>query len=86
MPCRAAAASARVAAKDIATVSIHGTGTPLGDPIETGALGQALKRGGRDGGAVLMLSNKACFGHTEGTAGLSGDCRGLQTLHPDVSI
>jgi hypothetical protein len=82
--CRAAATSARVAARDISTVSIHGTGTPLGDPIETGALGQALKRGGGDAGAVLMLSNKACFGHTEGTAGLSGDCRGVLTPHAHV--
>ena len=57
-------------------MSIHGTGTPLGDPIEVGALGQALKRTSGNDGAVLMLSNKACFGHTEGTAGLSGDQSG----------
>ena len=70
-----------MAAKDISTVSIHGTGTPLGDPIETGALGQALKRNRGDAGTVMMLSNKACFGHTEGTAGLSGGCQALPTLH-----
>lgn len=33
---------ASVLPRDIAAVSIHGTGTPLGDPIEVGALGQGL--------------------------------------------
>ena len=27
---------------DVSMLSLHGTGTPLGDPIEVGALGQAL--------------------------------------------
>lgn len=71
--CSAAAASAGVATEDLSAVSTHGTGTPLGDPIEVGALGQALKRTSGDASSVLLLSNKACFGHTEGTAGLSGD-------------
>lgn len=49
-------------------------GTPLGDPIEMGALGAALASGsGRDSLAVVGLgSSKSCYGHTEGTAGLSG--------------
>ncbi len=74
--CRAAAASAGVARDELGAVSIHGTGTPLGDPIEVGALGQALKGTSGNGGTVLMLSSKACFGHTEGTAGLSGEQQG----------
>lgn len=40
----------QVAAKhpgDIHMVSLHGTGTPLGDPIEVGALGPALAPSGR---------------------------------------
>jgi Beta-ketoacyl synthase, C-terminal domain len=32
----------RLAPQDVGFVSVHGTGTPLGDPIEAGALGQAL--------------------------------------------
>ena len=39
---RSALHNAGATAPDIATVSIHGTGTPLGDPIEIGALGQGL--------------------------------------------
>lgn len=49
-------------------------GTPLGDPIEVGALGSAA--GGKAAAAgqrVLALgSSKSCYGHTEGTAGLTG--------------
>lgn len=30
------------AARDISYVAVHGTGTPLGDPIEVGALSAAL--------------------------------------------
>ena len=51
-------------------------GTPLGDPIEIGALGQALpgRRGSHPaaGDALALASNKACYGHTEGAAGLTG--------------
>lgn len=56
-------------------VAVHGTGTPLGDPIEVGALAVAMK--GRrtqqhDLGQVMLGSIKSCYGHTEGAAGLSG--------------
>lgn len=66
---------------DVALVSLHGTGTPLGDPIEVGALGQALSTAGHSGRratpaaserALAVLSSKACFGHSEGNAGLAG--------------
>ena len=33
---------AGLAAEAITYVAVHGTGTPLGDPIEVGALGAAL--------------------------------------------
>ena len=74
---------------------MHGTGTPLGDPIEVGALGQALgtagtaPRGSRrrpsttaPERALAMLSSKACFGHTEGGAGLAGLLLALQVRRP----
>ena len=54
-------------------LATHGTGTPLGDPIETGAIGAALTKIGsqqQGAGAHVMLSSvKARYGHTEGTAG-----------------
>jgi acyl transferase domain-containing protein len=46
---RTALQSARLGSVDVAYVAVHGTGTPLGDPIEVGALGAAL--GGKGGGA-----------------------------------
>jgi acyl transferase domain-containing protein len=76
-------------------VSVHGTGTPLGDPIEAGALGQGLGSGGGSrkqlrsqgsgpgGRPLMLLSNKACYGHTEGTAGISGTIDNL--LYPTSS-
>ena len=56
-------------------------GTPLGDPIEVGALRQALAgpvlssrtpTAAAKAQPAVLLSNKACFGHTEGAAGMSG--------------
>ena len=38
--------------QDVGFVSVHGTGTPLGDPIEVGALGQGLAVG--SGGATRV--------------------------------
>lgn len=39
---RTALTAAALQPQDLSFVSMHGTGTPLGDPIEVGALGQAL--------------------------------------------
>ena len=43
-------------------VALHGTGTPLGDPIEVGALSAALRSHGSVQGAqvVAFESNKVC--------------------------
>ena len=65
---RAALAVGQVDPNDLGLLSVHGTGTALGDPIEVGALAQALP-----GAAALSLASvKSCFGHTEGAAGLTG--------------
>ncbi len=79
---RAALKSSRAAPAEVGLVSIHGTGTPLGDPIEVGALGQAFAAaGGRTDGPMALLSNKSCYGHTEGTAGAVPDsCFSLAPL------
>ena len=104
-------------AGQLAYVAVHGTGTPLGDPIEITALGQAvsrrcaatlkdllmsmlalvqlavclsLKSAGfdcRDGRATAHLtvgSVKSCYGHTEGTAGLTGSLLAMQSLNHQV--
>ena len=78
-------------------VAVHGTGTPLGDPIEVGALGQALgddgrkqQPGGRStaeekGHRVALASVKSCYGHTEGAAGLTGALLAVQCLQAQVT-
>lgn len=53
----------------IGFVAVHGTGTPLGDPIEVGALGNAFAH---TPGNLVLASVKASYGHTEGAAGLTG--------------
>jgi acyl transferase domain-containing protein len=61
--------------QDVDYVSLHGTGTSLGDPIEVGAIGGMLQfnRSADSGARVLGLgSSKATIGHTESTAGLAG--------------
>ena len=76
MGCRAALQSAAVPAGAVGWVSVHGTGTALGDPLEVGALGSGLADPSRSNdiatGTVRVLSSKSCYGHTEGTAGITG--------------
>ena len=61
-------------------VAAHGTGTSLGDPIETGALCKAADLLHKGVGSmtpsqpptVTIAGVKTLLGHTEGTAGLAG--------------
>ncbi|MFD6529884.1 beta-ketoacyl synthase N-terminal-like domain-containing protein [Streptomyces sp. NPDC060184] len=62
-------ASAGLTAADIGYLEAHGTGTPLGDPIELEAARMAL---GRTGQRWHVGSVKANFGHTEAAAGVLG--------------
>lgn len=68
---RAALADAGLDATDIGYIETHGTGTPLGDPIEIEALATVF--GARaDGSACLLGSVKAQLGHLEAAAGMAG--------------
>ena len=59
---------AGVSAAAVLSIAVHGTGTPLGDPIEIGAIQQTFRTAAGTG-PLTLVSNKSCFGHTEGAAG-----------------
>ncbi|MFE9445716.1 type I polyketide synthase, partial [Streptomyces sp. NPDC006602] len=64
-------------------VELHGTGTPVGDPIEAAALGAALGAARAQAGAppLLVGSVKTNVGHLEGAAGLVGLLKTALAVH-----
>lgn len=78
----AALADAGIGPDRVGYVETHGTGTPLGDPIEAGAVSRALLASAAH--PVVIGGAKANLGHTEGAAGIAGLMRlilGLQAGH-----
>ncbi|MEV0401055.1 type I polyketide synthase [Actinoallomurus sp. NPDC050550] len=67
-----ALANARVHAADIGYVETHGTGTPLGDPIEVEALTSVLGAPREDAGRCVLGAVKTNIGHLEAAAGVAG--------------
>ncbi|MER5354836.1 SDR family NAD(P)-dependent oxidoreductase, partial [Kitasatospora sp. NPDC002551] len=57
---------------DVQYVELHGTGTPVGDPVEAAALGAALGTGRPAGAPLRVGSVKTNLGHLEGAAGIVG--------------
>ncbi|WP_344535447.1 beta-ketoacyl synthase N-terminal-like domain-containing protein, partial [Streptomyces albiaxialis] len=87
---------------EVQYVELHGTGTPVGDPVEAAALGAALGTGGgRPADDPLLVgSAKTNIGHLEGAAGIAGLLKTALSLahgqlppslhhaapHPDVPL
>jgi acyl transferase domain-containing protein len=68
---RAALSDAGMTPDDIDYIEAHGTGTPLGDPIELHALGKVF--GNRERvGRLRVGSVKTNIGHLEAAAGMAG--------------
>ena len=88
---RQALQSANSGAIDVAMVQMHGTGTPLGDPIEVGAL-TAVLSGRKQQHSVVLAAGKTGVGHTEPAAGLVGMAHAAMggvlslTLHPILHL
>lgn len=69
---RAALADSGLEPQDISYAEAHGTGTPLGDPIEVRALATALGSGRTKDQPLLLGAVKTNIGHLESAAGVSG--------------
>ncbi len=67
-----ALAMADVAPASVQYIEAHGTGTPVGDPIEVAALAQAYGSGGAAGLKVGLGSLKTNIGHLDTAAGVAG--------------
>ncbi|MGW2426379.1 beta-ketoacyl synthase N-terminal-like domain-containing protein, partial [Streptomyces sp. NPDC001709] len=67
---RLACAAAGVSPAELSYVELHGTGTPLGDPVEAAALGMVARRDRER--PLLVGSVKTNIGHLEGAAGIAG--------------
>ncbi|HKT84232.1 MAG TPA: beta-ketoacyl synthase N-terminal-like domain-containing protein, partial [Solirubrobacterales bacterium] len=69
---RGAYRRAGVRRSEVQYVELHGSGTPVGDPVEAAALGAVLGAG-RGGDAPLAVgSAKTNVGHLEGAGGIAG--------------
>jgi 3-oxoacyl-(acyl-carrier-protein) synthase/NAD(P)-dependent dehydrogenase (short-subunit alcohol dehydrogenase family)/acyl carrier protein len=72
---------AKIEPKDVGFIATHGTGTPLGDPIEVRGIAEVYGMGRRDKHPPLFLGAvKTNIGHTEGAAGIANLIYGLMVL------
>jgi phthiocerol/phenolphthiocerol synthesis type-I polyketide synthase E len=67
-----ALAMAGVEADTISYIETHGTGTPLGDPVEVAALTKAFRASTNKNGFCAIGSVKTNIGHLDAAAGIAG--------------
>lgn len=81
-----AQAAAGIKPESISYIEAHGTGTPLGDPIEIAALTQAFRNGGATrNGYCAVGSGKTHIGHLDAAAGVTGLIKTvLQLQHEQI--
>ncbi|MBE9104445.1 SDR family NAD(P)-dependent oxidoreductase, partial [Nostoc cf. edaphicum LEGE 07299] len=67
-----ALANAKVEPSQVSYIEAHGTGTPLGDPIEIRALAAVLGEGRSPEKPLIIGSVKTNIGHLESASGIAG--------------
>ncbi|WP_431042205.1 type I polyketide synthase [Streptomyces sp. P1-3] len=65
---------------DVGYVELHGTGTPVGDPVEAAALGAVLGAARPSDAPLLVGSAKTNVGHLGAAAGMAGLLKVLLSL------
>ena len=87
---RLALQDASLGAGDVGCLELHGTGTPLGDPIEVGAAAavygapswECADASQSSRQALCLGAVKSTLGHTEPAAGATGVCKTLLRCGP----
>lgn len=77
---RRALKNAQLQPEDIEYVETHGTGTPLGDPIEFEALRAVYGKPRADGSTCSLGAVKTNIGHLSASAGVAGFIKALQCI------
>lgn len=65
-------------ANDVDFIEAHGTGTPVGDPVEASSIGQVYGQGRRR--PIPITSVKANLGHLEPASGMAGLVKAILSL------
>ncbi|MEU6559942.1 polyketide synthase Pks13 [Nocardia nova] len=81
---RRAYRDAGIAPSTVDYIEAHGTGTPIGDPIEADALGRVVGRGRDEDKPALLGSAKTNFGHLESGAGAASLAKVVMALQHNV--
>jgi acyl transferase domain-containing protein/NADPH:quinone reductase-like Zn-dependent oxidoreductase/NADP-dependent 3-hydroxy acid dehydrogenase YdfG len=77
---RTALDRAGLAPADIGYIEVHGTGTPLGDPIEVDAICRVMQDRRASDAPVILGTVKTNIGHLEAAAGVAGLIKSIQCL------
>lgn len=62
----------------------HGTGTPVGDPIESKALGSAFRQNRTTRDPLWVGAAKSNIGHLEGASGIAGVIKAMLVLEKGI--
>ena len=81
-----AQAAAGVHPESIGYIEAHGTGTPLGDPIEVAGLTQAFRARTQARNFCAIGTAKANVGHLDNAAGVTGLIHAVQMLRNKILI